>query len=156
MGTGLLTVRNSLQKLLKEAFEGPEKEEIYFTDPGPSAGLMNTIERINAREASMILSSSQASIAAHVHHTLYHLQVTNASLLEEDRQVDWSLSWKIREVDEGTWQAFKSQLKEEYENFSHTLDTIDWTEKQTVSASAAIAHCAYHLGSLKQLIAQLP
>ncbi|PYZ95516.1 hypothetical protein CR205_18470 [Alteribacter lacisalsi] len=156
MKTDLLTVKYAMQKLLKETFEGPGKNEIYFTDPGPGAGLLETIERINAREASMILPSSQASIAAHVHHTLYHLQVMNAGLLNEDRQVDWSLSWKIHEVDEGTWQAFKSQLKEEYDSFNETLEKIEWTEQQTLYASAALAHCAYHLGSLKQLIAQLP
>ncbi|WP_051314609.1 hypothetical protein [Alteribacter aurantiacus] len=150
-----ITVRDSFLSLLKETFEGPSGTSSFYTNPKPDSGLLGTIERINAREASMILPSSEASIAAHVHHTLYYLQVSGARLLDEKRRVDWDLSWRIHEVDEGTWQAFKSQLREEYENYMSRLRDISFTSEQTATVSAALAHSAYHLGALKQLINQL-
>ncbi|MBM7096766.1 MULTISPECIES: hypothetical protein [Alteribacter] len=150
-----LTIRDSSRSLLKETFEGPAKSGSFFTNTEPDTGLLGTIERINAREASMILPSSEASIAAHVHHTLYFLQVSAAHILKEDRHVDWGISWKIHEVDEATWQAFKSQLREEYENYLSLLDHIDFSGEQVEQVMASLAHSAYHLGALRQLVNQL-
>ncbi|WP_096438401.1 hypothetical protein [Alteribacter populi] len=155
MGNEQQEIHVPFKTLFKETFEGQESSGSWYTNSEPNCGLFGTIERINAREASMILSSSESSIAAHVHHTLYYLQVFSAQLLNEDRQIDWSLSWKIHEVDEGTWQAFKSQLREEYENLLTILDNLEWNELRMKQAAAGLAHSAYHLGSLRQIINQL-
>lgn len=147
---------NSLKKMMKEAFEGPSENGSWFTEAKPGSGLFGTLEGLTAGDASRPVPTSDSPIAAHVDHIRYYLASANAFFRGEKPELDWSLSWKIRGVNEETWQNIKRELREEYETLMEQLDKVkEWNHQKTNILMGALAHSAYHLGSLRQMIRPL-
>ncbi len=137
--------------VLKEAFEGAG-ESSYFTDSGPEAGLFGTVASLDAATASRPLGGS--SIAAHVHHVNFGLEVSAAWIRGDRAQRDWNESWSVARVDESRWSDLRQTLQARYTELLDAVEehSADGTESMGGTVGA-LAHVAYHLGAIRQKIA---
>jgi hypothetical protein len=140
--------------LLRETFEGPSGPSTYFIDNDPKAGLFATIEGMSAEEASQPFGGSAASIAGHVHHVGFHLDMSSAWLRGDREPRDWSQSWTITTLDERRWADLRSRLRHQFEDLVRAIESEPTPrDEDLATAIAAIAHAAYHLGAIRQRIA---
>ena len=67
--------------------------------------------------------------------------------------VNWEQSWLIETVNDEDWNALRDAVKKSYENVLRTFAEIEiWNQDNIGDAIAIIAHTAYHLGAIRQLI----
>lgn len=144
-------VRRQLLALLREGVEGPGEAWSYFTDHGPGAGLLGTLEEWNAAEASRAGADGRASVAAHVHHTAFGMEASSAFIRGDRTPRDWKSSWARPSVDAAGWETGKKELRERYAELVRTFGEADLsTDEAFGGALAAVAHVAYHLGAIRQ------
>lgn len=140
----------SISILLQETFE---KVTGIYLDRGTS--LFETLELISADQASKPMPNTGTSIAGHVDHVRYYLRVINESIdgVKHER-IDWSQSWLTKTVDSTQWQTLKDALKKEYRETVDRMNRFQqWTNPENFDAPIAIiAHTAYHLGAMRQMM----
>lgn len=139
--------------VLVETFE--EVHGIYL-DRGCS--LFETLAEITAEEASQPMGSC-ATIAAHVEHMRYYLQVLEDRMFQRDLSyVDWDAVWqRAGQVSEAEWAAAKAELRMTYERIKRHLDgAAAWEGSGELSAMLGIiVHSAHHLGEIRQMLCRL-
>ncbi|MDR4315442.1 Uncharacterised protein [Niallia circulans] len=141
----------AIRTLLKETYAGPEENASWYTEAKPGSGLFGTLEKISAEDASIPVNGT--TIAAQTDHTRYYLWVANSYLNGEVPSKDWGASWKITTVDKITWAQFTDELQQEYTKLIKKIDSLGSLDKQTSHGLlGALAHSAYHLGSIRQMI----
>jgi hypothetical protein len=143
-------IRASLLTLLDETFE---KGAVAYLDRGGS--LFETLESINAETASRAVSPARGSIASHVGHLAFYLEVIQRSMRgEATGDVDWKQSWRVQKVAAPEWEALKGRVRQAYTGVLAAVKGQDaWDRPQDVTDSLAIlAHSAYHLGAIRQAI----
>lgn len=147
------SLETAVKKMVKEAFEGPPVpvRESWFTNTEPNSGIFGALEGISAAEAS--ISVHGATLAAHADHVRYHMWGTN-ELLETGvfPKMDWEESWKIDSVDEQRWHRIQEDLRHEYMRLLEALDDIEWDEQLANEVLGSLAHSAYHLGAIRQML----
>ena len=144
---------NEILDLLDETFE--QHHGIYL-DKG--ASLFQTLNSISAQQASRAASANTATIAAHVRHVSFYLNVLNDYIKgKEAGKVDWKDIWRTTStVTPDEWEGLKRELKRSYHLVIDTLEDIeDWGEKGIGGALAILSHSAYHLGAIRQAAAVL-
>lgn len=144
--------RNQLLFLLEETFFPQEH-------PGPTAyldrdtGWFPTLEAMSAGRASRPTVPDGTTVAGHVEHSRYYLEVVRAFARGERPKPDWSESWRAREVDARAWEALRGAFREAV---AGTLEDIRaqraWGQDALAGAMGALAHCAYHLGAVRQML----
>lgn len=139
-------------QLLKETFEGP-------APAGPSAfiekgtGLFQTLEGVSAELASTPARAEGSTVAAHTEHIRFYLAVHHKLMLGVAEHVDWNESWRIKTVDAAEWDDLKERLQMGYGTVMDHLRKLDtWGENEINLAMSIIAHTAYHLGAIRQLV----
>ena len=136
--------------LLTETFESVQGA---YLDKGTS--LFETLADISAAQASQPMGAC-ATVAAHVAHTRYYLEVLEDRMFGRDLStVNWDQIWdEVSGVDEEAWAASIAQLKTTYERVKRHLDGADDWEGITELSSmlGIIAHSAYHLGEIRQMM----
>ena len=145
-----------LLSVLREAFEGPPGPWTYFSDTGPSAGLLGTIGGMSAADASRAGGPGHTTIAGHVHHVRASLALTARELRGEETSRDRSSSWTVSVVDDAGWVALRAGLRSEYGSVVAAVRTrAVWDEDALGAAIGAAAHAAYHLGAIRQRLEPL-
>ncbi|MCT4477766.1 hypothetical protein N0U24_11450 [Peribacillus frigoritolerans] len=145
-------LKSSIKMLLKETFEGPGNDGSYYTDSRPNTGIFGTLDGLTAEDASRSINGS--TIATHSDHTRYYLWVIRTMISGTDFEKDWDASWTIAQVDEVKWAEIREGLHKEYVTLFKEIDTID-LGKWLTNVNATIAHSAYHLGALRQMLKSL-
>jgi hypothetical protein len=141
------TVRGALSALLTEIMDQPRG---YVLDDGDA--VFQTLAGITAEEASRPVSGQSASIAAQVNHLRFYVD----AVINREENADWDGSWKVGPVNDAEWQDLIDRLKvamDKVRAFTETFE--DWDERYIGGAIAIIAHCAYHLGEIRQGIGVL-
>jgi hypothetical protein len=144
-------ILDQLLAVLREGIEGPPKRWSYFTDSGPEAGLLGTLGKVDAAAASRPVGGS--TIAAHVHHLVFGLEVSAAWIRGERRQWNWPESWSVSTVDAAEWACLVAQLRDHYQELrqevaAHATDGAE----AFGGAVGVVAHVAYHLGAVRQKV----
>ena len=69
-------------------------------------------------------------------------------------KIDWSQSWLRKEVSDSEWDDLRKQLGEDLRKIRARIAGItDWNDdKRMGGALAIIAHTAYHLGAIRQIL----
>ncbi len=124
-----------------------------YLDKGTS--LFETLAEISAEQASQPMGKC-ASIAAHVAHTSYYLRALEDRMLGRDLSyIDWDAIWReVSAVDEAEWAELIADLRAAYERIMSQLDGADtWQGSHELSCLlGVIAHTAYHLGEIRQMM----
>ena len=151
--TGAAILRQLLN-VLREALDGSSGPWSYFIDNRPGGGLFGALAPLSAAEASRPWGDT--TIAAHVHHVAFAMEVSAASIEGDDTHRDWDQSWRVTTVDEAGWTQLISRLRREYERLRQAVGSrAAASEDAFGGAVGVIAHVAYHLGSIRQKIVAL-
>lgn len=146
-------IASSLE-LLRETFEGPSGPSTYFIDNDPKAGFFGAIDAASAAEASRPTRPGGSTVAAHVFHAGFHLDMSTGWLLGDRADRDWAKSWALGSVDEAAWADLRRQFRAQYEAFRQAVVREPATGGENLSTIlGAIAHGAYHLGAVKLALA---
>jgi hypothetical protein len=143
-----------LFEILDETFE--THHGIYL-DEGTS--LFETLETINAGEASRPVGGKCATLAAQVAHVTFYLEVLERYMLTNDTgRVDWGEIWRtVSDVTPDQWQALQQKLRQTHRRVVAMLRSIDdWGDETCIGGALAIlVHTAYHLGEIRQALCTL-
>lgn len=140
----------SLLYLLRETFEGsPEGQPSAYLDR--KIGVFPTLEKLSARQVSQEVNN--ISIAAHTEHFKFYLDRLCEFINGRTEKVNWEQSWLIDEVNDEEWNHLREGVKKSYEDVLRCLaDVQDWGEEKSGMALGILAHTAYHLGAIRQIM----
>lgn len=144
-------LERALLTLLRELTDGPAPEAAWVLNPGDQ-GLLRSLDALSAAAASQV--SGESSIAAHVDHLRYGIELMNRWSNGESpfAAADYGASWRRRTVSEDEWRALRKQLRLELERWSAAIQhPRDLTEADLTGVAASIVHLAYHLGAIRQM-----
>jgi hypothetical protein len=145
----------AVSKLLIEIFDGPPGAEAYILNPG-DPGLHRQLETISARTASQQPIPGKPSIAAHVDHVHFGLSLLVRWLSGEENpwaDADWNSSWRRMAVSEDDWWMLRNNLREKAEIWQTAVrGRTSWDDITAAGALSTIAHTAYHLGAIRQIL----
>lgn len=146
-------LRNSVKAMIKETFEGPPVpvKGTWFTTVEPNSGIFGVLEALSCDQASMSVYGT--TLAAHTDHVRYHMWGTNEILKKgEQPEMDWGKSWDIHSVDEQQWNRIHEGLRNEYLSLLEAIDSIERNELLANEVLSSLAHSAYHLGAIRQML----
>jgi hypothetical protein len=142
-----------LLELLKETFEEPSG---IFLDKNTS--LLQTLETVNAQEASIPVGGKCASLAAQVTHVTFYIESFERFVLQNDSTpVDWDHIWQtVEKVNPEEWETLKANLKAAYQRMEKLFHANPTLNEDTISGALSIVvHTAYHLGEIRQALCVL-
>ena len=136
--------------ILRETFEGsPESEPSAYLDRG--VGIFATLEKISAETASHY--AGETTIAAHTEHAKFYLDRICEFMNGKTEPVKWEQSWLIETVNETEWNHLREGMRKSYENVLQCFAAVEiWNQENIGEAIAIIAHTAYHLGAIRQIM----
>ncbi|HZN41209.1 MAG TPA: hypothetical protein VFD82_20555 [Planctomycetota bacterium] len=145
-----------LSNMLTEVFNGPPGQEAFVLNPG-DPGLLRQLDTIDAKAASTQPSPAQKSIAAHVDHVQFGIGILNRWAAGEPNPwagADWNGSWQRTTVTEDQWRKLRDGLGREAEQWKKVVAArTSWDDMGAAAAVSTVAHTAYHLGALRQILA---
>jgi len=136
--------------ILRETFEGsPEGQGSAYLDRG--VGIFATLEKLSAADVSREIGDT--TIAAHTEHAKFYLDRICAFIKGRTEKVNWEQSWLIETVNETEWNFLREGMRKSYEAVLRCFAEIEnWNEDNIGDAVAIIAHTAYHLGAIRQIM----
>ncbi|HEY7728923.1 MAG TPA: DinB family protein [Candidatus Eisenbacteria bacterium] len=137
--------------LLRETYEGGlPGQGTQYLDHG--SGIRSTLALVTAEQASRRVDG-HPSIAAHVRHMNFHLRVTSEWIEGDHSRRDWRASFEPQTVTEEEWETLKRDLEASRRELIRVLESLT-PERFAAEGAAmgAIAHLAYHLGAIRQLL----
>jgi hypothetical protein len=143
----------ALLALLDETFDHVQG---HYLDGGTS--LFETLATISAAEASIPVGGQCATLAAQVKHVAFYMQVVDQSVRSrEPLRVDWGEIWRtVSAITPDEWAGFQADLRASYNLILDLAKTSTWaTQDELAGAIAIVAHCAYHLGEIRQALCTL-
>ncbi len=144
---------NGLLNVLSETMVGVQG---FYLDGGDS--LFETLATVTAAEASVPVGGKCATLAAQVKHTAFYLHVIDQSVRNPDfPRPDWGEIWRtVTAVTPDEWAAIQAELRLRYDEIIQLVkDTPAWGEAEMGGAIGMVAHCAYHLGEIRQALCSL-
>jgi hypothetical protein len=150
-------LRDSIDMLLQEAYEGPpDPQSTWFVNNDPDGGVLGTVRHLTAAQAWFKPDGLAHSVAEHVAHILFSLNHVSKCAACGDRiEADWNSSWDVGPVDEAHWQLLQRQLRESHLRMRMWVHADEsFASKESIALLVgAIAHTAYHLGAIRQIAA---
>jgi hypothetical protein len=148
------SINAALAGLFSELVEGADDRGGAFILNGGDVGLLRSLDKISADEASRSANAG-ATIAAHTQHVRYGLSLMNKWAREGGNpfaDARWDEAWKIGRVDAPQWQEIRDGLRNECLHWRDVLRVPrDLDEVGLKGTIASVAHLAYHLGAIRQL-----
>jgi hypothetical protein len=147
-------INNVIIEFLSEAYDGPSHPHTWFINNDLESGILGTIKKLKAEEASTPIIENGTTIAAHIEHLRWSLSKTNSLLCGESPTMNWSESWRVRRVDSEEWMLLIEQLSREFNRLVQSLSSgvSLVSDKPLKEALALIPHAAYHLGAIRQMV----
>ena len=145
----------AIVKLLGEIFDGPPGDEAYILNPG-DGGLLRQLDSISGVTASRRPAPGRPPIAAHADHVLYGLSLLNRWIGGEENpwaDADWNASWRVERVTDDEWRALVVRLREAATAWREGITPRHaWDDVAAAGAVSSVAHTAYHLGAIRQIL----
>jgi hypothetical protein len=141
-------LHTSLALLFAELTDGPSPDAAYMLNRD-DPGLLRSLDGLSAAAASKTPVPGGASIAAHVDHLCYGLDLMNRwSEGEADpwSGADWTASWRRATVTESEWAALRERLRQTTRRWRKGLQTPrEMSALELNGVIASVGHLAYHL-----------
>jgi hypothetical protein len=136
--------------LLRETFEGsPEGQPRAYLDRG--IGFFSTLDDLTAEQVSK--EFGETTIVAQTEHAKFYLDRLCEFIGGRTERVNWEDSWLIETVNEDEWSALRTTIRTAYENALKCLVSTDsWDTQKAGMAIGLVAHTAYHLGAVRQIV----
>ena len=143
-----------LTRLFSELIDGADKPGGAFVLNSGDVGLLRSLDKISAADASRSVNGG-ATIAAHAQHLRYGLSLMNRWAKDGGNpfaDATWDAAWKISAVDEAGWDEIRGGLRAEAHAWLSALGSQrEVMEVELAGMVASIAHLAYHLGAMRQI-----
>lgn len=122
-------------------------------DGSDNHGLLATLDGLSPERASDPTPLG-LSVAAHAAHLAYHLEVGVRWARGERGPFDWEGSFEPGAVDEAGWAALRERVRAAYAGALALADgPADWDDLGTTGGLlGGLAHVAYHLGAIRQIV----
>lgn len=136
----------------RELIEGvPDDEPTWVTTGGRAGGLLGSVSGLSAVQASRDFGGT--SIASHVEHVRWAIELANGFFEGSTAQPAWSESWQVKTVSKAAWDDLTTRLEDAAARLLvHVEAKQDWADAMSVTgALASFGHTAYHLGAIRQL-----
>ena len=147
-------VNQTLARLFSELIDGPDSRTGGFVLNTGDAGLMRSLDKLSAADASRSVNDG-ATIAAHAQHLRYGLSLMNRWAAEGGNpfaDAKWDEAWKTSGVDAAAWQEIKNGLADEARRWTQALSAPrEVTDIELSGMIGSIAHLAYHVGAIRQI-----
>jgi hypothetical protein len=144
----------SLTTLFSELVDGANNPGGAFVLNSGDAGLLRSLDKLSAAEASDSVHGG-ATIAAHVVHTQYGLELLNRWAREGGNpfaNAKWDEAWKTSKVSEDEWRRIREQLRADAREWLEVLRTPrEVTQIELNGMIGEVVHIAYHLGAIRQI-----
>jgi hypothetical protein len=141
-------------RLFAELTHGATSGGDNFILNGGDVGLLRSLERLSASEASMSANGG-ATIAAHAQHIRYGLSLMNRWAREGGNpfaDAKWDEAWRTSRVKNSEWTEIQNGLAAEIEEWLPALDAKEpRNPMESAGMNASVAHLAYHLGAIRQI-----
>src|SRR6185503_5072463 len=138
----------ALTRLFSELVDGTSERTGAFILNSGDLGLLRSLERISAADASRSVSGG-ATIAAHAQHLRYGLSLMNRWASEGGNpfaDATWDKAWATRNVDAPAWTEIRNGLRDEAHRWLEWLSSPrEVADVEITGMIASIAHLAYHL-----------
>jgi hypothetical protein len=115
MTPGRPDINRSLTRLFSELVDGANTTAGAFILNSGDAGLLRSLDRLPAADASRSANGG-ATIAAHAEHLRYGLSLMNRWAREGGNpfaNAAWDAAWKESEVDPARWEEIRKGLREQ-------------------------------------------
>ena len=145
--------RQALAGLLHELVDGPPGDVAFIVNQG-DPGILASLARLSAADVSA-RPGGRSSVAAHVHHLHYGFSLLNRWACGETPFADanWAASWRMQQVTDDRWRELRAALDREVHSWmSAVSERQDWDSMALSGAMSSVAHLAYHLGAIRQLV----
>lgn len=143
----------SLSALLGELLDGADPVTAWVLNPG-DPGLFRSLDKLSAADASAVPAAGGSSIAAHVDHLRYGLELLNRWSRGEDPFADanYSASWRQVTVTDAEWARLRERLRVEARTWREVLrQPRTFTDEELNGVVGSVVHLAYHLGAIRQI-----
>jgi hypothetical protein len=148
-------IGSTLGLLFSELVDGTRGKDggAFILNTG-DAGLLKSLDKLSAADASRSVNDG-ATIAAHAQHVSYGLSLMNRWGREGGNpfaDATWDDAWKISAVNELEWMQIRRGLENETHAWLESLRTPRKVQEiELAGIIGSIAHCAYHLGAIRQI-----
>lgn len=143
-----------LARLFSELVDGASSQGAAFILNSGDVGLLRSLDRIPAADASRAVNGG-ATIAAHAQHLRYGLSLMNQWAAKGGNpfaDAKWDEAWKTSTVDDGAWTEIRGGLRGEAQRWLNALSAPrDVSDVELTGMIASVAHLAYHLGTIRQI-----
>jgi hypothetical protein len=140
-------LREQALKLVDEIFDN-----VHGIMLDPQDSFFTTLADVSADQASITHAPGTGTIAAHVDHTAFYINV----VLDGIEGADWSQSWTITAVTDAEWARLKDNLRAAQIHLSESIrNRTDWTGYAMMDLLGLVSHCSYHLGQVREIVATL-
>ncbi len=146
-------VRSAIGTVLHELFDGARDSGGWILNSG-DAGLLRSLDRLSATDASTVPANGRASIASHVDHIRYGLSLMNEASAGKNpfENADWSAAWRTVTVSDDEWSALRAALADEAAKWQKNFSSlVGGGEMAITGVVASAAHLAYHFGAIRQM-----
>jgi hypothetical protein len=145
--------RDALVGLLRELIDGPPGDVAFIVNPG-DRGILRSLAQLSASDASA-RPGGRSSVAAHVQHLRYGFELLNRWARGENpfAEATYAKSWGQQQVSDEEWRDLRAALDREARAWmSAVSERQDWDSMMLSGAMSSVAHLAYHLGAIRQLV----
>lgn len=143
----------SLSSLFGELIDGPPAAAAFMLNAG-DPGMLASLDRLTAAAASVSVAGG-ATIAAHVDHVRYGLELLNrwhAGEANPWATADWAAAWRRTAVSDAEWADLRAALATQARQWHAALKVPRELERVALNGViASVAHLAYHLGAIRQI-----
>ncbi|MGF1635041.1 MAG: DinB family protein [Phycisphaerae bacterium] len=151
----------------RETFESEPAPWVWITDGNPNLAVLGILRPLPADAAFAPASHGGKSVAAHVAHLRFSLDLLRQRLDGQNPSADWQTSFDLQvppdlttdpAVARQAWQNLQQDLRRAYNDVVSFLEArrqtpvTEWEPIQVAGFVAMTAHNAYHLGQIRQLI----
>lgn len=148
-------IRCGLKAILSETFEGPSSSSSWFVDSDVDGSMLGLLGTLSAAQASRA-APGRKSAAAHAGHARVHLEAVERFMRGDQSKTDWDASWRHGQVDDAGWRRMQGELRAACQALAAAIDRrTEWSDQTLAAAVGAIAHAAYHLGAVRQIVRNL-
>jgi hypothetical protein len=116
--------------------------------------MLRSIAKLDGSRASVVPAGGGSSIAAHVDHLLYGLELDLRWSKGENpfSTADFSASWSRGTVSEEEWRQLQDALGSAAHRWKAVVsEDRSLTDVQLKGVIGSVVHLAYHLGAIRQI-----
>ncbi len=149
---GVDTFRRTYLFLFEEIYGDPPKGDRGNAVLDADTGWRQSLEAVDAEQASRPVAPGGTTIAGQAAHTAYYIELLEALARGERPAADWPGSFSPRAVDDQTWEHTRERLFGALGRFRAMVDASDFPPEQLQGALGVLLHTAYHLGAVRQML----